>query len=436
MQRLGLASGVLLIACLSIPCSAGGENWPGWRGPRGDGTSLEKNVPLHWNGETGENVLWKADVPGKGHASPIIWEDRAFVVSCQEETEDRLLICFECRSSTRQWQRTVLRAPLETKNSLNSYASSTPATDGQLVYVTFLEVGETTVPARNVSKPRPVTLGQMVVAAYDFDGNRKWLAKPGEFVACHGFCSSPLLYNDLVIVNGDHDGDSYVVALEKATGQTVWKRPREHKTRSYVPPIIRQIDGRTQMVFSGSHAIVSLDPSDGSRHWKIDGPTEQFVASLVYDGELFYMTAGFPTYHVMGIRPDGQGNVTDTHVAWHVTNARCYVPSPVVVDGYLLVADDRGTANCFDAATGERLWQERLGKHYSASLVTAGGWVFFLADDGVMKIVRPGPQLDVVAQNELGEHCYASPAISDGRVYLRGEKNLYCIGSSHPSREE
>ena len=168
----------------------------------------------------------------------------------------------------------------------------------------------------------------------------------------HGFCSSPVLYEDLVIVNGDHDGDSYVVALKRNTGETVWKVPRRHKTRSYVTPIIRKIDGRTQMVFSGSLCIVSMDPRTGKQHWRIEGPTEQYVASLVYDGKLFYMTAGFPTHHVMAIRPDGSGDVTNSHVLWHVTNARCYVPAPVVVNGYLLIADDRGTANCFDHRDG------------------------------------------------------------------------------------
>jgi outer membrane protein assembly factor BamB len=232
-----------------------------------------------------------------------------------------------------------------------------------------------------------------------------------------------------VIVNGDHDGNSYVVALDKQTGATVWKVPRAHGIRSYVTPLIREIDGRTQMVFSGSKTIVSLDPRDGSQHWKIDGPTEQFVASMVYDGKLLFMAAGFPTYHVMGIRPDGRGNVTDTHVAWHETNARCYVPSPVVVGDYLLVADDRGTANCFAASSGERFWQQRLGSQFSASLVTAGGLVYFVADDGVTKVVRPGPKLEVVAENPLGERCSSSPAIADGRIYLRGERDLFCIGS-------
>ena len=140
------------------------------------------------------------------------------------------------------------------------------------------------------------------------------------------------------------------------------------------------------------------------------------------------MAAGFPTYHVLGIRPDGKGNVTDTHVAWHATNAKCYVPSPVLCDGYLIVADDRGTANCFVAATGERMWQERLGKHFSGSLVAAGGLAYLIADDGTTKVVRPGPELEVVAENPLGDFCYSSPAISQGQVFIRGEKHLYAIG--------
>ena len=145
----------------------------------------------------------------------------------------------------------------------------------------------------------------MVVAAYDFQGNQRWIVRPGVFASVHGFCSSPVLYKDKVILNGDHDGDSYIVALNKATGETLWKQPREHKTRSYAPPLIRETNGRTQMVFPGSHCVVSLDPNDGSTHWKIDGPTEQYVASMVYDGKLFYLAAGFPTFHVMAIRPGG-----------------------------------------------------------------------------------------------------------------------------------
>ncbi len=420
---------VASLFCL-LASSASAENWPGWRGPRGDGTSLEKNVPISWDGAEGRNVAWKVAIPGEGHASPTVWGDRIFVVSCLPETKARVLISLDRRTGRQLWQKTVVESPLESKHSLNSFASSTPTTDGKLVYVAFLKVDGHTVPAPNVGKPRPITPGEMVVAAYDFEGNQQWMTKPGEFISAHGFCSCPVIFEDLLIVNGDHDGDSYVVALNRATGDTVWKTPRRHKTRSYVTPIIREINGRQQMVFSGSKCIVSLDPRTGKMLWNVEGPTEQYVASMVYDNEKFYMAAGFPTHHVMAVRPDGQGDVTDSHVAWHTQEVKCYVPSPVLVDKYLIVADDRGTANCFETTKGERLWQGRMGSHFSASLVTAGGLVYFQADDGTTRVVKPGPDMEIVSENELGERSYASPAISEGQFFIRGEKHLFCIGAT------
>lgn len=430
-MRMHVSQFVLAIVSLSFLLhDAVAEDWPGWRGPRGDGTSAETQVPVTWNGTTGENVRWKVPLKASGHASPIVSNGRIFLAGCIDDAQQRVLTCFDRDSGKQLWQQVVIRSPLETKHNLNSFASSTPASDGKLVFVTFLEVDGSTVPAPNVGRPRPITPGRMTVAAYDFDGNQQWIVRPGGFVSAHGYCSCPVIFEDLVIVNGDHDGDSYVVALDKETGKTVWKTDRRYKTRSYVTPLVREIDGRQQMVFSGSKCIVSLDPRDGSRHWSIEGPTEQFVASMVYDGSMFYMAAGFPTYHVMAIRPNGKGDVTDTHVVWHVKDAKCYVPSPVVVDGYLLVADDRGTANCFRAADGERMWKERLGKHFSASLLTANGLVYFIADDGTATVVRPADDLEVVAVNDLGEYTFASPAISDGCLFIRGEKHLYCIAEN------
>jgi outer membrane protein assembly factor BamB len=421
-------SPVLWLALILITSAAAkGENWPCWRGPRGDGTSLETNVPSRWNGETGLNLAWESPVPGSGHASPIVWQDRVFLVACKDATQERVLASYDRRTGKLLWETAVIRAPLETKHALNSFASSTPATNGQFVYVSFLEVDGHTIPAPNVGTPRPITPGRMVVAAYDFNGQQKWLVRPGEFISAHGYCASPVLYKDLVIVNGDHDGDGYIVALKKATGEVAWKSPRPNNTRSYVTPIIREVGGRTQMVLSGDKSVASLDPNDGSTHWMIDGPTEQYVASMVFDGKLFYLACGFPTYHVLGIRPDGRGNVTESHVAWESTSAKCYVPSPVVVNKYLIVPDDRGTANCFVAETGERLWQERLGSHFSASLVTAGGLVYMIPDDGLTKVIRPSEKLEVVAENPLGEHCYSSPAISQGCIFIRGEKHLFCF---------
>ncbi len=408
----------LLLLLIAPICRA--ENWPGWRGPRGDGTSLETEVPVHWNGTDGENIAWRTQIPGRAHSSPIVWQDRVFLTSCLEDQSQRVVLGLDRRTGHILWQQTVLAAPLEKKHTLNSCASGTPATDGRSIYVAFLEPDFGSLTER--------TPGNMVVAAYSLDGERKWLVRPGRFASVHGFCSSPILFENLVIVNGDHDGDSYIFALDKETGKTIWKTPRIHKTRSYCTPLIREIDGRTQMVLSGSKCVVSLDPRDGSEHWRIEGPTEQFVASLVFDGHLFFLTAGFPEHHILAIRPDGSGNVTDTHVVWHTTRGCSYVPSPIVQGPYFLVAADEGIVSCFEAATGRTEWVKRMAPHYSASLVSANGLVYFLADDGTSKIVRPGPQWEQVAVNELGENCYASPAISQGQIFLRGEKHLYCIG--------
>ena len=403
------------------------ENWPGWRGPRGDGSSVSTNLPMNWDGASGENVKWKAAIPGTGHSSPVVYGDRIFVASCLPKTQERVLISIDRKTGKILWQKTVLKARLEKKHSLNSFASGTPATDGETVIASFLEVEPTEIDAPNVGGKRKIYPGTMVVAAYDFDGNEKWKVKPGSFISAHGFCSCPVFFKDLVIINGDHDGESYILALNKKTGDVAWKVPRKYGIRSYVTPLIRNIDGRTQMVFSGSKHIISLDPATGKQHWKVEGPTEQFVAAMVYDGQQFYMCAGFPTYHVMAIDGRGKGDVTDTAVKWHVQNVRCYVPSPVVIGNYLIVADDRGTANCFDTKTGERHWQNRLGNHFSASLLAVNGLAYLLADDGTMKIVRPGKELDVVAENKLGESCYASPAVAGDQLFIRGEKHLYCI---------
>jgi len=417
-----------LLAFLSCIAAVQAENWPGWRGPRGDGTSLELNVPTSWDATTGHGISWKVPIPGTGHSSPVVWDDRIFVVTCIEETNERILMCIDRRDGKLRWQETVLKSPLESKHKLNSFASGTPVTDGQTVYVSFLETDGSEAPAKNVGAPRMLTPGNVVVAAYDMQGKQQWLSRPSPFSSTHGFCSSPVIYQDLLIVNGDHDGDSHILALDRKTGDVVWKFPRVHNTRSYCTPIIRDVAGRTQMVLSGSKQIVSLDPKTGKELWKVEGPTEQFVASMVFDGEKFYMSAGFPDYYVMAIRPDGEGDVTKSHVAWNVTDAKCYVPSPVLVGDRLFVADDRGTLNCFDTKNGRQIWKDRLGGHYSASLVTVNGLVYCTADDGTVSVVKPGDTLDIVSTNPLGEYSFASPAISHGQIYIRGDSHLFCIG--------
>ncbi|MEZ6143033.1 MAG: PQQ-binding-like beta-propeller repeat protein [Zavarzinella sp.] len=396
-----------------------GANWPMWRGPQGDGTTTEKNFPIRW--DQTENVHWKCPIPGKGHSSPIVWENHIFLTTCLETADrkqpmDRQLISIDRTTGKIRWAKTVLKAPSESIHKLNSFASSTPATDGKLVFVTFFD------------NPK------VVIAAYDFDGNEVWRISPGDFESKHGFCSPPILYKDMVIVNCDQDAfrkkkPAYVVALEAATGKERWRIDRPNRIRSYCPPFIHEAAGKMQMVMTGCLTTASYDPDTGKQLWIVDGPTEQFVASMVYSKGMFFLTAGFPTYHVMAIKPDGMGNVTKTHVAWHETKGAGYVPSPVAAKDWIFLVHDDGRASCRDAVTGELKWLERLGKHHSASPVVIGDHVHYTDDDGITYIVKVSDEFEVVRKNPIGESVSASPALADGQIFIRGDKHLWCIGT-------
>ncbi len=403
------------------------ENWPGWRGPSGDGISAGKGIPTKWSSK--ENIAWRIAVPGEGHSSPIVWGDKVFLTSSLTEKNKRILLCIDRLSGQTVWQRDVVQSPPETVHRLNSRASGTPATDGKQVYVTFMRAEGDEVIAPNVGSERLITPGKIIVAAYDLDGNEKWKTNVGDFLSAHGFNTCPVLFEDLVILNGDHDGNAYLVALDRQSGRQRWRTRRENKTRSYVTPIIREIDGITQMILSGSLCIASYDPRNGKRHWIVDGPTEQFVASMVYDGKYVFATGGYPERHTLAIRPGGKGNVTDTHIAWRTTRGAAYVPSPIISGRYLLMVADSGIASCFEARTGKRHWMERLPGGHSPSPVSADGLVYFVSDRGVTTIIRPSETFAVIAKNELGEPVSASPAISQGQIFLRTHQNLYCIGS-------
>ncbi len=400
-----------LFLFLIVAAANADENWPGWRGPRGDGTVRgAPNLPVDF--DISKDTVWKTKIPGVGHASPVIWEDRIFLVSADEESQARSLMCFDRISGEIKWSKGVLQSPFEDIHRLNSRASSTPVTDGERIFVSFLD-GE-----------------KMFVAAYDLEGNQLWQQRPGVFSSKHGYCSCPVLWKNMVIVNGDHDGEAYIVALDQKSGETIWKTERPNKLRSYCTPIIREIDGRTQLILSGSESVASYDPENGTQHWVIDGPTEQFVASLVYneDLNLLFMTCGFPQKHMLAIRPDGSGNVTKTHVVWRDTAGASYVPSPIAIGDYFLVVADNGVASCFVAGTGERYWRERLPGGHSASIIAANGLAYFISDEGIVSVLKPGPEFKVIAQSEVGENVYASPAVYGDQFFIRGEEHLFCIG--------
>jgi outer membrane protein assembly factor BamB len=404
MFRSLVASVLVLISSFT----AHAEDWPGWRGPRGDGTSRENGLPLRWSAT--DNIKWKTPIPGTGHSSPIVWGDRIFLTACREEQQERVLLCLDRHDGRILWDRVVLTAPLEKKHKLNSFASSTPATDGTRVFVSFF------------------ANDRMQVACYDFDGHKLWQVSPGEFHSMHGFCSPPVLYKELVILNGDQDHpDAFLVALDRTTGAERWRVPRPG-IRSYCPPLIVEAAGKRQMVLSGAQTVASYDPDTGKQLWLLDGPTEQFVASFVYGDGLFFMTSGYPEYHMLAIRPDGSGNVTNSHIAWRHTRGAGYVPSPVAWGHYFFNVKDDGLASCLETKTGKRPWTERLGPHHSSSPVAADGFLCSTDDEGVTYVLKAGPKFEVVARNRLGEHCYASPAVSQGNLFIRTTGHLWCIG--------
>lgn len=402
-------SASVLLGCLVFHSSAGAENWPVWRGPRTDGTSLEKDAPKEWDVA---HATWKTPVPGIGHASPIVWGDRVFTATAIPEQLDRMLLCFDRGTGKILWQQVVANGPLEKINPQNSYASGTPATDGERVYVVF-RVGD-----------------DIVIAAHDpVDGRQLWRVQPGTHTGEWGFSNEPVLFSDKVIVDGDSKGDSFLIALDRTNGNTLWRVNRTQKGISYSAPLIRELAGRTQLIQCGDRCVTSFDPQTGKPRWTVDGPSQEFVGTPVYSEKagLVFISSSWPKRHLLAIRPDGSGNVTETHVAWRDDKGAPYVPSMIVAGDFLLAVNNSGIAFCYEAATGEVYWRERLGKHH-ASPVLIDGLVYFINDDGQVNVIKPGTEFNLVAQYELGESCYASPAISDGQVFLRGFEHLFCIG--------
>lgn len=398
---------ILIFSIYSLVAPA--QNWPCWRGPNGDGTCIETNLPVQWDSVT--NIVWKSKVPGTGHSSPIIWEDKLFTLTTFPENQEKVLLCYNSEKGNLLWQKTVIKSPLENKHSDNSYTSGTPATDGKLIYVSVLDNQD------------------VVVAAYDFSGNKVWIQRPGKFSSPHGYSCSPALFEDKVIINGDSKGDAFIAALSCKDGRIIWKVPHENPAHSFSTPIFREIAGKKQMIFCGNKEIASYNPDNGTRYWYVNGPSEDFCSSPVYNQKsgLVLVSSAWPQRHLLAIKPDGLGDVTNTHVVWQTTKGAYYVPSPVCTDNYLFTTMTNGLVHCIEVATGNILWTENLGKQYSSS-VLANGLVYMPNDEGVITVIKPGTQFNAVAKNSIGEKMNASPAISNGKIYLRGYKHLFCIG--------
>lgn len=387
------------------------QNWPCFRGPNGDGTSAETNLPTKWDSVT--NVAWKVSVPGIGYSSPVVFKDRLFITTAIKERQEKILLCYDAGSGKLLWQRTVVKSPFEVKHDNNSHASGTPATDGTKIFVSFLDGKD------------------VVVAAYDYAGKQLWLQKPGTFSSPHGYSCSPLLYEDKVIINGSSQENPFVAALSKTDGKVLWKVNHERPSHSFSTPIIRKIAGKTQLIFCGNREIASYNPADGSKYWYVSGPSEDFCSSPVYNEKtgLIIVSSAWPQIILVAVKPDGAGDVSKTHVAWQQREGGYYVPSPVYKDNLLFTTMTTGKLNCIDAATGKIIWTQNMGPQYSSPVI-AGGLIYMPKDDGVITVIKPGTKFESIARNAIGEKMFASPAISNGKIYLRSFQHLYCISSN------
>jgi hypothetical protein len=395
------------------------EDWPCFRGPSRQGISSEKGIPTHWS--TTSNVKWKAPILGEGWSSPIVSGDRVFVTTAVDGGKSLHLIQFKRTDGRVVWDKQIAQQETGHRHQFNSYATSTPATDGERVYV-------------------PVCDGRIL--AVGMDGDVVWINDEFDYYSEHGLAVSPVLYQDLVIVPFDWSspgpntkvgwqipwGKAVIMAVDTRTGRTRWKAGRGSSRIGHVTPQIATVDGRDQLVSAAGDVVQGFDLQTGERLWTVSAPGEGVVPSIVVGGGLAFAASGFSKEKVRAVRLGGRGDVTETHVAWQTTEDIPHVPSMLYVSGRLYILTESGVARCLNATTGEVLWRERLRGRFSASPVWADGKIYFLGENGRTTILDDGPQFKVVAENELGEKCCASPAISRGNLFIRTVQTLYCVG--------
>jgi len=383
------------------------DDWPWWRGIRQDAhAATADEPPTKWSDT--ENVVWKAEAPGRGHATPIVIGSRVFVSTCDESTESQSLLCYERSTGKQLWHTVVHRLGLMRAHSKNTHASATPASDGERVFTVFPN-------------------GDGVwVSALDFDGNILWQVEAGPFFSEHGYGASPVIYRSAVIVSADFPPAGYVTALDRKTGQHIWRKQRD-RGFSYSTPAIGYIADRWQLLLSGHNAVTSYNPNDGGLIWTCEGPSEITVSTVAWSNDLVFASGGFPETQVICIRADGSGDVTNSHVVWR-QDLKAYVPSPLFVNDRLVLVRDDGVAVGFDPNNGDLLWKERLGGNFSASPGCAGGLVYASNEKGVTFVFRVSPDFQLITENDLGEPVFASPVFLQEQIYIRTAKHLYCIG--------
>jgi outer membrane protein assembly factor BamB len=425
-------------------------NWPSFRGPEASGIADGQNLPDRWDPKTGENILWRTAIPGLAHSSPIVWGDRLFITTAVssdakatfrpglygdgDASKDRsvhrwILYAIDKKSGKVVWERLAHQGePIEKRHIKSTYANSSPATDGRIVVAWF---------------------GSQGIHAYDFKGRFLWKVDLGRLdlgaydipTVEWGPASSPIIWNNLVILQVDTQADSFILALDASTGQTVWKTDRE-EIPSWGTPTIAMTSAGPQLVTNASNFIRGYDPKTGKELWRIGGSSKITAPTPVFAEDLFVVVSGRgPERPIFVIRPNARGDVTlssgqksNHSIVWSMTGRGSYMPSPLVYKGNLYVLNNNGLLDAYNLKTGAEIYRQRLplvGSGFSASPIASDGKIYLSNEDGEILVISAGEKFNHIATNSMGELLMATPALSEGVMYVRSSSSLFAIGRKH-----
>lgn len=401
--------------------SAMGANWPAWRGPNGDGTCTEANLPLTWS--TTENVVWKAALPDRGNSTAVIWGDKVFITQAIEAEGKRMLLCFDKKSGKLLWEKGAIYKEPELTHATNPYCSASPATDGERVVVSFGSAG---------------------IFCYDLDGKELWKRTDlGKLHHIWGNASSPVLAGDRIFLNFGPGENTALLCFDKKTGKTLWKHDEpggasgEGDNKKWLgawcDPILRKVGARYELLMGYPGRACSFDPMTGKEWWTSQGLTPLVYNSPVYADGVVYIMCGYGGAG-LAVKAGGNGDVTQANRVWQLPKIPQRIGSGVIHDGYYYILTDGGLAECRNLKTGEVVFNERLkgpgptGQNWSSLVLSADGHCYAVNQGGDGFVFKANPKFELLATNSLGEKVIGSVAVSDGLLFIRGHKNLWCIG--------
>jgi outer membrane protein assembly factor BamB len=397
------------------------DNWPGFRGPTGQGLSSEKGLPIKWSEK--EGLAWSVAIPGEGWSSPIVWGDQVFVTAAEDGGESCRVIALARADGKTLWNVEVFRQPKLHKEGRNSYATPTPVTDGRHVYAVFNDGS---------------------IAALTLSGKVAWINRDVKYYSQHGLGNSPILYQDMLIMSFDGSSpgpdklvgwqkpwqESFLLALDKNTGKERWRGKRGLSRIAHTTPALAHADGVPQLISSAGDVIQGFDPATGRRLWSVRAEGEGVVPSPVLGDGLVFAASGFGNPRLRAVKLAKDNDEGTRRVVWELKRNVPMMPSAVFVKPNLFVVSEKGLALCLDAETGQVKWEERIGDSFMASPVYADGRIYFLAEDGQTTVIDAKDQFAVIARNKLPGPCRASMAVSEGQFFIRNGNQLFCIGKN------